>query len=791
MLKSLIAITFRNLVKNKAYSLINIIGLSLGLSTCFVIVSFVRYELSFDNFHVNKDRIFRVVPKVENNGQYYDQVLTNTAIAIRLKENFAEVESAVRFGPFQTPDILEFEDEYLSTDGFYLADPEVFDIFSIELIKGSPKEALAEPYNLVISASMAQAAFGDIDPIGKVLIGDNEDEFTVTGVFNDLPKNSHLKVEYMLAFSTLVSFRNNPDVLDNYDRTNYYTYLLTKGDADPEQLSQQFSKYYKTVKSKENNFIDFYFQPLEDVHLSKNIRYDFVTGDKNYILAFSAVALLILLTACFNFMNLSTARALRRAREVGVRKTLGALRSQLIMQYLGESIIITAISLIIGGLLTEILVPIFNNVSGSTININFIGDLELLMIFAIIGMVTALVAGWYPAFYLSSFNPTRAIKNNSMDAGETNLLRKVLIVFQFLIASVLLIIVLSVDSQLEFMQNADLGFKKENVLMVGINSQLRKNYQVFKNELLDESDIGSMTQASTLPGQSYWTNTYYYDSESGRLKEQSYLLETDPDYFTTLDIQIVDGRNFDWNNVGSKTVEFMVNEAAVKKFGWKNPVGEKFYNQDKPIGTVVGVVKDFNFKSLHNNVEPLIIDMQFQYANVIGLKIVSDDISETMTKIERVYNKVSPDFPFDYRFLDQHYDRQYRSDLKLGKLLKSFSVISIFIAVIGLLGLVSFSTERKRKEIGIRKVLGAKVSDIIWLLSTEFNKTILVGLFLSVPIAYYLTNIWLSNFAYKSVDYIKVILTSSILLILLSLITLSFQSIKAALSNPVDTLKEE
>ncbi len=793
MLSHLLITALRNSLKHKAYSIINILGLSLALATCFIIASFVRFETSFDAYHEKKDRTFRVIPRVLNNDQEYDQALTNTAVGLRLKE-IAAVESTVRIGPFQTPGILKYEEKFLSTGntgGFYLADPEVFDLFSVKLIKGDPQKALHEPFSLVLSQSMAKAAFGEEDPMGKVLLANNRNEYVITGVFADLPNNTQLQFDYILSFSSLGRFRGEA-ALDNYRRTNYYTYVLLAPESNPAEVSANFSGHYDSVKPEGNPFVGFSFQPIADIHLSSgNIRFDFSQGGENYIVAFTAVATFILLIGCFNFMNLSTARAMRRAKEVGVRKVLGAKRHALTLQFLGEAMLVTLLSALIGGLMTEFLVPAFNYMAGSTIQIDLLSDLGLLLIFAGIALFTALMSGAYPALYLASFRPTKVLKKTGNERNEIRLLKKSIVVFQFFVAATLLLLVTAIDHQIQYMSNKDIGFERDNVVVVSINSGLRPSLDAFRNDLLVYPQITAITQASTLPGQSYWTNTYHFNSGGERKKEQLYLLETDPYYFETLNIDVLAGRNFDSNDPADATTSFIVNEAAVEKFGWTDPVGEMIYNDSIEIGPVIGVVKNFHFKSLHTEIEPLIIDSDVRYTNVLGIRIDGSDIPSTLKIIEDKFSQISPEFPFNYRFLDEQFDRQYKTEQQLGVLLKSFSGMAVFIAILGLIGLVSFTTERRRKEIGVRKVMGAEVTDILKMLTAEFNITIGIGLILALPISYYLVDMWLDNYAYKSLPGLGLILLVLLALVLFSWLALSFQSIRSAIANPVEAIREE
>ncbi len=808
MIKNYITVALRNLSRHKVFSFINILGLAIGLACCITIFLFVRDELRYDTFHTKADRIYRVVnSRVRESGE--DHIaLTPPAFGPTLQRDFPEVQQMVRFFDMRAP-LITYEDKKFFETDFLLADSTVLDVFTLPLLKGNPQTALKERYSLIITESVAKKYFGEQDPMGKVLTVDGEMKFTVTGVMQDLPVHSHLKINVLGNFNMLKDFIQQSR-LENWVWHQFYTYILLQENYNVAQLEAKLPSFVKThaseVTARMNTKYTIGLQALTDVHLrSSHLEHDIAQkGDIQYVYAFSVIALFALLIACFNFMNLSTARSAQRAKEVGLRKVVGAGRRQLIAQFIGESILLVSIAMVMAFILVYLTLPIFNNFSGKQLQLfSAIDILTVLGVLAII-LLVGLVAGSYPAFFLSAFQPVKVLKGELRAKHGGYSLRQTLVVLQFAISTVLIIGTTIVFRQLNYIQNTNLGFSKEQLVSLPIrNGEMRRNYEGIKNELLQNTAIKSATACYGLPGDIFAGDGILIPGRDTDYSINMFLV--DHTYIPTLEMEMVAGRNFSKEYGTDAENAFILNETAVKDLGWNTPeealnkeIHWKKWNVDSAgisdslkRGKVIGVVKDFHYKSLHQKIEPLILHIYQDAYTSIVVKVRPENMQATLNFLEKKWTSLDAEWPFEYTFLDEQFAKKYESERVFGKVFTAFTLLSIFIACLGLFGLASFTASQRSREIGIRKVLGASVAGIVFLLSKDFLKLVLLALLIAIPLAWYAMSGWLEDFAYRiDMDWWMFALAGLVAL-LIALFTVSFQSIKAALANPVKSLRNE
>ena len=796
MFKNYLKIAFRNLIKSKAFSFINITGLAIGLSGFILISLYIRQELSYEDFNKKADRIYRPV-EIQRPALLPEQnvAVTMGPLAAALKNDFPEIESAGRIMPAPT--------YYCSVGakGFYeneivYADPEILNIFTIPFIEGNPALSLSEPNTILLTRSIAKKYFGSENPVGKMFTINQingKSEMKVTGIIKDYPENSHIHFTMIASLSTLT---NELSWLKSWDTNTLATYVLLKKGVNKSQLESKFPAFIdKYHKGDDSYSFSMYLQPLKDIHLySDDIIYqtfNYNQGSIVKVYAFSTIALFILLIACINFMNLSTARSAKRTREAGIRKVLGSSRTNLVMQFMGEAIIIALFSFVLSIFITELAYPYFKSVFNITLNFQFndniIFSLEMLTVTVLVGIV----AGLYPALYLSKAQPAQSLKNFRSGRGGASI-RKILVVSQFAIAIILIVSSEIVMDQMNFIRNKNLGFNKEQLLYLPIRGKAeRDNIELLKNELLRNNNIVSASAVSGPVGASgnQGTETMVGGGEQKLMMRRSYV---DFDYFKTMQLKIVEGRAFSKDYPTDSTDAVIINQTAVKKLGWENPIGKQF--ADEPNRTVIGVVRDYNYTSVHSEIEPQIIriakDNEININNFL-IRVKPGNIHETVNFIENTWDKINQGKPFEFTFVDDYFNNKYKSDLNTEKLFKTFAFIAILIACLGLFGLASFTAEQKTKEIGVRKVLGASVSGIVLLLSKEFIKWVLISCVIAFPVAYFMMSDWLSNFAYRTGINVFVFIIAALLTILIALFTVSYQAVKAALANPVKSLRYE
>jgi len=799
MLKNYFKITLRNIKRNKAFSFINIAGLSIGMACCILIVNYIVFESSYDRFHENAENIYRVNTLLEIGGRGGNLASTNHPIGDYLKDNYAEVLNSVKFRRYKYGQtLIEYEENKFFEDRVYYADDSVFDVFSYAMIAGDPKTAFKSPSSIVLTENMAQKYFGKNDPIGKILQLDNSENFTVTGVIEDIPKNTHFPINMLLSFESF--YVKNPQLKGRWTGDfEVHTFILLKEDYDYKELEpklpaivqKQLGGLLKAIGGK----VEYSMMPLTDIHLHSNLLNE-PTGQSNmfYIYGFSAIAVFILLIACFNFMNLSTARSTKRANEVGMRKVLGANKRKLVYQFLGESLVLSAFAYFIAAGLAELSLPIIRSLTSIELGIFFIDIPAFILISVGFVFVVGIVAGSYPAFFLSAFHPASILKGSLRTGPASYRFRSILVVFQFSISVFLFIGTIIILNQINFMKNKNLGFDKYRVVFIQFfNDSLRSSTKTVKNELLKIPGVIHASATSHIPGHGARHNGYVPEGFS--LEESIFMgrISADPDFISIFGIELIDGRNFSLEFSADKNTSVLINETALKEIGWEDPLGKQIRELDDKMDpkTVIGIVQDFHTDSLHKPLAPVLIGQNPNDYNYIAVRLSPGNISETMTLLEKKWKELDSTGTFDYAFLDDSLVGQYEAEEKLSEIFTYFSVLAICIACLGLFGLASFTAEQKTKEIGIRKVLGAPVSGIVLLLSKEFTKWVVAANLIAWPIAYFVMQKWLQNFSYRISLSIGTFLLAAFLALLIALTTVSYQSLKAALANPIHSLRYE
>lgn len=793
MLKNYIKITFRNLTKHKGYSFINIAGLSIGIGLALLILIFVKHQLSYDTFHEHSDRIVRV-NMVDEDGTI---AVTPSMIAPSLDFIAPEIEKWVRlYEPTRySPVIISTENEKFQEESFLYADSSFFDLFSFEVVAGNPKTALQKPRSLVLTRSKALMLFGTTNVLGNTInakIFNTVYDFEVTAVLENVPENSHFKFDYLGSLHTIQTWSQLSDT--ELRSANFYTYLLLQPEANRNQLQATIDDYISNNLPEGRNF-GLALTPLTDIYLSTDFGHEIAPmGSMQNVYGFSFLAFLILLIAIINYINLATARSVKRGAEVGIRKALGAARIQLIRQFYGESIVITLISISISILMIEFFKDAFFSLMGQTIQFNLFTDYTVLLLLFGIMAVTALLAGSYPALMLSSYEPVKVLKGLFSKKGSDGSLRKGLVIFQFMISTFLILGTAIIYLQTDFILNKDLGFDKEEILVLPVRDrELAPKQGILKSEILRQHGVLGATFMSNIPGKVFGGYSSEHTPNTDRVPTNAGA--ADKDLVKVLDLELIAGNGFPQNPNYSKEqgYVYLLNEALIKEYGWspEEAIGKRFNVLGNREGEVVGVIKDFNFASLRENVEPLAFFMNANMHDHLLVKVTPDNIQNTLNAIGGVWNEIAPHRPFEYEFMDQQLDALYKSEIETRNLLILFSVLGIFIACLGLIGLSSFLIEKRASEIGIRKVLGASVSNIVTLLSTDFIKLVAIGFIIGSPIAWFVMNKWLQNFAFRIDIGISIFLLTALLALLVTLITVSWQSIRAALANPVESLSNE
>lgn len=803
MISNYFKIAWRNIRKNKLFSFINIVGLSLGISTCFIIMLYVQDELSYDRFHKNADNIARIIFQAEVNGGKINESVVMPPVAETMKKDFPEVKDATRIMRFGKAKIT-YQTKSFKDDEVAFVDPNFFSIFSFPMIEGVPGTALAQPQSIVITKSAAVKYFGKENAIGKTLTLNNDSAlYKVTGVMEDIPSNSHF---HFAMFASLKGWKDATS--DSWLNSGYHTYLLLKPGTDLQKMESRFpdmtAKYMGPQIQKQmgmslqqfttkGNKLGFTLQPLTSIHLYSQTSNEFdPPGNATYVYIFAGVALFMLLVACINFINLSTAGASKRAKEVGVRKVAGSGKLQLIKQFLSESVLIAFCALLIAFVLLQLALPAFNTIAGKQLSIGAVPVLS----FVVLGLAVGLIAGIYPAFYLSSFKPIAVLKGKFTGNNKSFGLRSGLVVFQFFISVVMIVGTIVVYQQMKYIQNKDLGFNKNQLVIIPNSWALGANEQVFKQQMLQDTRIANATVSWYKPaGPSNYNNALAYPESKSDHIVNGVDYYVDAQYIPTLGMKMLNGRNFS-AAFPTDSSGIILNETAAKALGWTNEtaIGKTVIRQNSPKGQnypfhVIGVVKNFNFRSLHETISPLFLTLYPEGGLIF--KINTSDIQGLLATMKTKWGSFNTEEPFTYEFMDDLFNKTYTAEQKTGTILNLFAMLTIFVACLGLFGLATYTAEQRTKEIGIRKVLGASVGQITQMLSKQFLKLVLIASLIAFPIAWWGMNKWLQNFAYRIDIAWWVFAIAGLGALAIALLTVSFQSIKAAVANPVKSLRTE
>jgi len=798
MIANYFKIAIRNILRNKVYAVINIMGLAVGMACCIIILLWVQDELSYDRFHENSDDIYRVIQHVGYANQSRAWAITQGPLGPSLERDFPEIINTARFAGSRF--LLTHQDK-----NFYepviLADGSLFEMFDFPLVKGDPTRALFDPNFMVLSEEMADKHFGEKDPIGKIITVNQKHAFVITGVMKNIPKNSNLSgVGIIIPFifgrelTWAVWGSEIRWTVDDWGNSSFYTFIQLRKGVSQQEIEPKISEYLSdkpTVEGGERLSL----QSLKKIHLYSNYDWDWAHGDIKYVLAFFIVGIFILLIACINYMNLATARSSNRAKEVGLRKVVGAFKSDIVKQLLGESILIAFIALLLALLIVEFMLPIFNNLTGKEFGLEIAANRKGIFGLLTIVLLTGFVSGSYPALFLSAFHPAGMLKGPFRYGVKGGKFRKFLIVTQFSLAILIIICTAVVYMQVQFIQKKKLGYDREHLVFMQMPGDMWKHFETVKNELSRNPNIMTVTASSSVPTRGYAMSNAKWDWE-GKNPDDKVLMRNvfiHDDYFKTLSIKIAAGRAFSKAIPTDRKVAIMVNEAAAEVMGIQNAVGQQMTyadNKDHHF-TVVGVVKNYHFRSLHWKIEPLVFIYSPDSCRVLFAKLNSDDMTQSIEYIEKVWKKYASGYPFKYNFIDESLDRLYTSEKRIGKIFSYFSLLTVFIACLGLFGLASFLAEQRTKEIGVRKALGATISSIALLLTKEFIKWVLVANIIAWPIAYFASNKWLQNYAYRINIGAGPFFLSAFLAVIIALITVGYQAIKAARANPVDSLRYE
>lgn len=803
MIKNYFKIAIRSLIKNKIYSIINVAGLSIGLACVLVIVSYVNLELSYDKYHENYKDIYRVTEYRTRDGNQVHTATSFSPLSDLIEAHVPSVERVVKMYPLSGLLSADQVNKFKESK-FTLVDSLFFETFTFEEIEGNLEVALDDPFSVVLTESKALEYFGASNIIGRELYFENAVErytFNVTAVIKDYPQNSHFAPNFLASFA---SIRTIQPRFNNWFHPAIYIYVQLKPGFDGEDLDaqmasmgeQHYPDYVKESRAYEA-------QRIADIHLNSDLVNEWqANSSKTYVRLFVIIALFILLIACINFMNLATAQSTKRAREVGLRKVMGAEKRQLTGQFLGESFIVTLLSFLIAiGIAQLVLSNFFNELIGKEISVlSLLTGINLLWILSSLILVS-LMAGSYPAFYLSGFKPVSILKGKVIIISGLGNVRKFMVTFQFFISCLLIIGTLIVLRQINFLRNKKLGFDKDQIIAIGlVDRKDQTNYKVFKDALLSESSVLNVSLSSTLPGRdSYYAFRIVPEGASEDDEMSMKSLGVDEDYVNTYNLEVLEGRSFSKDIRTDLNQAFILNEAAAKRFGWNEATGKDFTltihaaSEEVREGKIIGVVKDFHFQSLYNIIDPLVLYVNTSpfYSNFLNVKLAPGNWDDAIKMLTAKWKEFSPDRPLDFYFLDEELKSFYDSEVKIGRIFSAFAVLSIIISCLGLFGLSAFSAQQRVKEIGIRKVMGASLPGILSLLSREYIMLIIVANLIAWPLGWYISTEWLSTFPYRTGLDITIFLFTFLGALLIALVTVSFQSLKAAVANPIKSLRNE
>jgi len=799
MLKNYMIVAVRNILRHKGYSFINIVGLAIGMACCILIMLWVQDELSYDTFHENADRLYRVIKSYESEGELKHFSLTPAPLGPALKEEYPEIVNAARI-IIAGNRMVKYEDKIFSNDILAYADPEFLEMFSFPLASGDPKTVFSDKYAVIISQDMSQKYFGDVNPIGKNINIDRR-EYTITGVLENNDKNTHLNFDCLTQFDSRLDWLNH--TINEWGVSAYYTYVMLDKKADYERVEQKIAGIINQHRPDQQKTVNINLQAIKRIHLYHDAE-DYLEGhgDIKYIYMFSLLAILILCIACINFINLSTARSTGRAKEVGIRKVVGAKRSDLVRQFLGESLVLSFVALIFAIAFTELMIPLFDKWSDKNLNPDLLSNPPMILGFIGIVIFVGMIAGAYPAFMLSSFNPTTILSGYLMSGNSRARIRKILVVTQFALSVFLIFSTFVIYDQLNFIQNKKLGFDKDLLLYFDMRGRFQDNYENIKQELLQNPAVVDVT-AGVPPIESFdpavsisWDGKIENDSDD----ETIWLsLTVDRNYLDVLGMELIDGDDFKNDEAYGKQSDIILNETAAREMGFDSSVGKKlsfsaYKGEIVPAeynGTIVGVVKDFHYEPVNQEIRPVIIHLDPGSLYSMIIRVKSGMTSEALNLIKKTWSEYASEYPLEYHFANQTIDSYYEAEKKFGTIFEFCSLLAIFISCLGLFGLAAYIVEQRTKEIGVRKILGAAISGIISLLTIQYVWLIILANLIAGPFAYIAMNRWLENFAYRiEVRWLTFPLTAALTL-LIAMTVIVFQAAKAATINPIKTLRHE
>jgi len=785
MIKNFIKIALRNIKKHKGYSFINITGLAVGMACCLLITIWVLDELSYDKFHENAQNLYRVEENQDYSGREYHVNVTPYPLAPVLKDEVPEIEEATRYVSAGGK-LLRYGDKVFFENNIRAVDPSFLKMFAFPLSQGSVNTALESPYSIVISKEMNEKYFGSEDSLGKTISINNEYDFLVTGVLDTLPHNSILQFDFLIPYEFL---KTTNATIESFGTNSIQTFVRLQVNVTETQVNDKIREFIKTRLPQSSTTL--VLMPFTRIHLHAYFGWDRDPGAIQYVYIFSIIAMFVLIIACINFMNLSTARSANRAKEVGLRKVVGAQKHHLIRQFYGESVVYAFIALVFATIFVSILLPVFSNLAGKELTWGVAGIVPLLLGLIVLTIFTGVIAGSYPALFLSTFQPVKVLRGGLKSGAASSTFRRILVVVQFSLSILLIAGTTIVYKQLSYMKQKNLGWDKEQLLYVILRGDIGDSYEALKTELTKDPRILGVSASSHLPT-NISSNSGSADWD-GKDPELSVLISNsavDFDYIETIKIEMAEGRSFSKEFPVDLTTSFIVNEEVAKIMDKESVVGERFNFMGRN-GTIVGVMKNFHFQSVRSTIEPLAIAIFPEYFQVMLIRFSAGDLTASTKYLEDTWRRIVPNYPLEFTFLDERIDQMYRTEERIGTLLKYFAILAVLIACLGLFGLASFTAEQRTKEIGIRKILGASAPKITMMLCKEFFILVLVSNAVAIPAAYFLMKNWLQSYAYRTNLNGVVFLAAMAIALTIALMTVSFQAVRAALANPADSLRYE
>jgi putative ABC transport system permease protein len=787
MLKNLIKTAIRNLYKNFGYSSLNILGLTIGITSALFLIIYVSDEISYDRYNEKADRIYRVSSHITEPDDQFTWIVAQIPFGPQVVQDYPEVQSFVRFINFPRS-LFKYEDKEFNEENFFYADSTLFDIFTYKTLKGNPKAALLAPNKIVLTEKVANKYFGKTDPIGKSIVtGDKS--YEVSGVIKDIPSNSHFR------FDALASRKNLPKEMGSWGNFGVFTYLLFPENFDVKsfetKMQGMYAKYMASIFQKLNIKIEYKLEPLTRIHLySTNPSEPEPTGSISYVYIFSIVALFLILIAAMNYMNLATARSAKRAREVGLRKVVGSRRSSLIIQFLSESTTFTVISLILSIILLALLLPKFNELAGKSFDLKILYSPVLMLSIVGVIVIVGIFGGSYPAFYLSRFSPVTVFKGEITQGSAGSMFRKVLVVIQFTISVAMIVCTLVVFKQLNFMKTKDQGFDQKNVIGLQLDRRMVQKFTVLEQSMRENPNILFIGSTNTPIGEGSGKVIFKMETDQGMSDRGVNFAVVDPNFVEALGIKMIKGRDFQEDMPSDTLTGVVINETLAKRMNWSDPIGKKVELGNFIKGSVIGVMKDYHQTGMYNQIESLLLIYR-PNNNIIYVKLADKDVQGSIRFIETKWKEIFPEKPFEYNFLTERFNQQFKADEKRGLIFTLFTVLAILIACLGLFGLASYMVEQRTKEIGIRKVVGASEGIIVRLISKEFLLLVSISIIIAFPIAFYMMNNWLQNYVYRTELGVMIFIIAAIITITITFVTISYKAYKASILNPANSLRSE